>query len=171
MMMYLSIESLAYPPNQCHRIYRLKPNAAFARQCHCPRFCLCDKKRDTLDQLLLANEAKAARERLTLIRLFGELRGRGYDRGYDAMRRYARRWTKEHGAVIAAVYVPLSLASVKPTSSTGVHEVVLLSGVTVTVVEAVLANEDRQASVCFAGRVSCPKPLASSEVRPFEPWC
>ena len=47
------------------------------------------------------------------------------------------------------------------------HEVVLLSGVTVTVVEAVLANEDRQASVCFAGRVSCPKPLASSEVRPF----
>ena len=36
--------------------------------------------RDQLDQLLLANEGKAARERLTLIRLFEELRGRGYER-------------------------------------------------------------------------------------------
>src|ERR1700732_5247616 len=32
--------------------------------------------RDALDQLLLANDAKASRERLTLIRLFEELRGR-----------------------------------------------------------------------------------------------
>ena len=31
---------------------------------------------DQLDQLLLANEGKASRERLTLIRLFEELRGR-----------------------------------------------------------------------------------------------
>jgi predicted transcriptional regulator len=27
-----------------------------------------------------------------LIRMFEELRGRGYERGYDAVRRYARRW-------------------------------------------------------------------------------
>ena len=33
--------------------------------------------RDTLDQLLAQNEAKSSRERLTLIRLFEELRGRG----------------------------------------------------------------------------------------------
>jgi len=33
---------------------------------------------DKLDQLLLTNEAKAACERLTLIRLFEELRGFGY---------------------------------------------------------------------------------------------
>ena len=50
--------------------------------------------RDTLDQLLSANEAKASRERLILIRLFEELRGRGYDGGYDAVRRYARRWAR-----------------------------------------------------------------------------
>jgi hypothetical protein len=35
--------------------------------------------RDALDQLLLANDAKASRERLTLIRIFEELRDRGYD--------------------------------------------------------------------------------------------
>src|SRR3954465_10330358 len=51
--------------------------------------------RDKLDQLLLANEGKASRERLTLIRLFEELRGCGYGGGYDAVRRYPRRGSKE----------------------------------------------------------------------------
>jgi hypothetical protein len=37
--------------------------------------------RDTLDQLLAQNETKSSRERLTLIRLFEELRGLGYDVG------------------------------------------------------------------------------------------
>ena len=37
-----------------------------------------------------ANEAKAGRERLTLIRVFEALRGLGYEGGYDAVRRYAR---------------------------------------------------------------------------------
>ena len=50
--------------------------------------------RDKLDRLLVANESKAARERLTLIRLFEELRGHGYDGGYDAVRRYARQWAR-----------------------------------------------------------------------------
>ena len=50
-----------------------------------------------LDGLLAVNAAKAAREQLTLIRIFEELRGRGYDGGYDAVRRYARRWSKERG--------------------------------------------------------------------------
>src|SRR5882757_8784674 len=53
---------------------------------------------EKLDQLLSANEGKASRERLTLIRLFEELRGCGYAGGYDAVRRYARRWSKERGA-------------------------------------------------------------------------
>jgi hypothetical protein len=43
-----------------------------------------------LDDLLEANAVKSARERLTLIRLFEELRGLGYEGGYDAVRRYAR---------------------------------------------------------------------------------
>jgi hypothetical protein len=39
--------------------------------------------------LLARDEAKASREQLTLIRIFEELRGRGYYGGYDAVRRYA----------------------------------------------------------------------------------
>jgi hypothetical protein len=49
---------------------------------------------EDLDTLLTGNAAKPAREQLTLIRIFEELRRRGYDGGYDAVRRYARRWAK-----------------------------------------------------------------------------
>jgi transposase len=86
-----------------------------------------------LDQLLLTNEGKTPRERLTLIRLFEELRRQGYDGGYDAVRRYARQWGKERGASTAAAYVPLSFAPGEAYQFDWSHEVVLLSGVTVIV--------------------------------------
>ena len=86
-----------------------------------------------LDELLASNAAKAAREQLTLIRIFEELRGRGYDGGYDAVRRYARRWAKERGQAMAAAYVPLSFAPGEAFQFDWSHEVVLLSGVTVIV--------------------------------------
>ena len=89
--------------------------------------------RDTLDQLLLANEGKASRERLTLIRLFEELRSRGYDGGYDAVRRYTRRWSKGRGQSTAAAYVPLSFAPGEAYQFDWSHEVVVLAGVTVIV--------------------------------------
>jgi transposase len=89
--------------------------------------------RDKLDQLLLTNEGKAARERLTLIRLFEELRGLGYGGGYDAVRRYARQWSKERGASTAAAYVPLLFGPGEAFQFDWSHEVVLLSGVTVIV--------------------------------------
>src|SRR5271169_2218130 len=88
---------------------------------------------DKLDQLLVANEGKASRQRLTLIRLFEELRGWGYTGGYDAVRRYARRWSKERGATTAAAYVPLSFAPGEAYQFDWSHEVVLLNGATVTV--------------------------------------
>jgi transposase len=86
-----------------------------------------------LDQLLAANEGKPPRERLTLIRLFEELRGRGHEGGYDAVRRYARKWAKDRGQATAAAYVPLSFAPGEAYQFDWSHEIVLLSGVTVTV--------------------------------------
>src|SRR5262249_6027356 len=41
--------------------------------------------RERLDELLAANEAKPARERLTLVRIFEALRDLGFDGGYDAV--------------------------------------------------------------------------------------
>src|SRR5215204_3251400 len=86
-----------------------------------------------LDDLLAGNATKPAREQLTLIRIFEELHVRGYDGGYDAVRRYARRWAKERGQSTAAAYVPLSFAPGEAYQFDWSHEVVLLSGTTVIV--------------------------------------
>jgi transposase len=86
-----------------------------------------------LENLLTSNAAKPSREQLTLIRIFEELRGRGYEGGYDAVRRYARRWSKAHGQSTTAAYVPLSFAPGEAYQFDWSHEVVLLNGVTVTV--------------------------------------
>jgi transposase len=73
-----------------------------------------------LENLLSGNAAKPAREQLTLIRIFEELRPRGYEGGYDVLRRYAKRWAKQHGQATAAAYVPLSFPPQgRPTSSIG----------------------------------------------------
>ena len=86
-----------------------------------------------LDELLEGNTTKPFREQLTLIRIFEELGGRGYDGGYDAVRRYARRWAKERGQSTAAAYVPLSFAPGEAYQFDWSHEIVLLNGVTVIV--------------------------------------
>jgi transposase len=86
-----------------------------------------------LDRLLMANVGKAARERLTLIRLFEELRTLGYDGGYDAVRRYARSWSREHASQTAVAFVPLSFAPGEAYQFDWSHEIVVMSGATVTV--------------------------------------
>jgi len=89
--------------------------------------------RGDLDRILAANEARPRRERLTLIRVFEELRALGYDGGYDAVRRYARSWRRERAAVAADAYVPLSFAPGEAYQFDWSHEVVLINGVTVIV--------------------------------------
>ena len=89
--------------------------------------------RDQLDGMLLANEAKSSRERLTLIRIFEDLRDLGYEGGYDTVRRYARTWAKERGSVTAQAYVPLYYAPGEAYQFDWSHEIVVLNGVTTTV--------------------------------------
>ncbi len=86
-----------------------------------------------LDELLAGNVATVAREQRTLIRIFEDLRGRGYAGGYDAVRRYARRWSEARGHSTAAAYVPLTFAPGEAYQFDWSHEVVLLRGVTVIV--------------------------------------
>src|ERR1700691_4953448 len=86
-----------------------------------------------LDRMLTENAGTTARERLTLIRLFEELRLLGYEGGYDAVRRYARTWSREHASRTAAAFVPLSFAPGEAYQFDWSHEIVVMSGVTVTV--------------------------------------
>src|ERR1700678_726807 len=81
-----------------------------------------------IDRMLTKNAEASARERLTLIRLFEELRGLGYEGGYDAVRRYARTWSREHASQTASAYVPLSFAPGEAYQFDWSHEVVLVSG-------------------------------------------
>jgi transposase len=89
--------------------------------------------KDQLDQFLSANAGKAPRERLTLIRVYEELHALGYAGGYDAVRRYARAWSKEQGAVTAEAFVPLSFAPGEAYQFDWSHEIILIAGVTSTV--------------------------------------
>jgi len=89
--------------------------------------------RERLDGLLEANAQKAARERLTLIRIFEELQGLGFDGSCAAVRRHALRWSEEHSSATAAAYIPLSFAPGEAYQFDWSHEFVALNGVTTTV--------------------------------------
>jgi transposase len=79
-----------------------------------------------LDRMLMDNALKPARERLTLIRLFEALRDLGYDGGYDAVRRYARRWRSRQVSGTADAYVPLSFAPGEAYQFDWSHETITL---------------------------------------------
>ena len=89
--------------------------------------------RSTLDGLLAENAERPARERLTLIRVFETLRERGYEGGYDAVRRYARGWRRDHDADQSQAYVPLRFAPGEAYQFDWSHEIVVLAGVTTRV--------------------------------------
>ena len=84
------------------------------------------------EQVLSTNAGKPSRERLMLIRIFEELRGLGYEGGYDAVRRFAKAWSQNRGAATAEAYVPLYHAPGEAHQFDWSHEVILMSGVTVT---------------------------------------
>jgi transposase len=89
--------------------------------------------RAELERLLAANAARPSRERLTLMRIFEDLRGEGYAGGYDAVRRYAARWRRRENAATASAFVPLSFAPGEAFQFDWSHEIVLLDGVTTIV--------------------------------------
>ena len=89
--------------------------------------------RNDLDRLLEENARRSKRERLTLVRIFEELRNLGYDGSYDAVRRYAASWGRRESEAVAAAFVPLSFDPGEAYQFDWSHEIVVLGGVTTTV--------------------------------------
>ena len=92
-----------------------------------------DPWRSELDEMLAWNARRPKRERLTLVRIYEELRNRGYDGSYDAVRRYAASWSKALQEASADAYVPLSFDPGEAYQFDWSHEVVLIDGVTTRV--------------------------------------
>ncbi len=86
-----------------------------------------------IERLLATNEGRPSRERLTLIRIYEELRALGYDGSYDAIRRYAKGWAKNRGSATVQAYVPLYYAPGEAYQFDWSHEIVLINGTTTTV--------------------------------------
>ena len=89
--------------------------------------------RSELDAMLAENARRPKRDRLTVIRIYEELRNRGYGGGYDAVRRYAASWSKATQEASASAYVPLSFDPGEAYQFDWSHEIVILDGVTMTV--------------------------------------
>ena len=89
--------------------------------------------REELERLLAKNAARSVRERLTLMRIFEELRGLGYEGGYDAVRRYAATWRRRESSATASAFVSLSFAPGETYQFDWSHEIVLIDGVTTIV--------------------------------------
>jgi hypothetical protein len=83
--------------------------------------------------MLAANAGKARKEKLTLIRIWEALRARGFEGGYDAVRRYAREWNGVRETARADAYVPLAFAPGEAFQFDGSHEVVLINDATTTI--------------------------------------
>ena len=88
--------------------------------------------REQLEGLLDKNEGQPPRERLTLIRIFEDLRTFGYDGSYAAVRRYAIAWRAKRASTTADAYVPLSFAPGEAYQFDWSHEIALIDGVTTT---------------------------------------
>jgi transposase len=89
--------------------------------------------RERLEALLEENESKAPRERLTLIRIYEDLRDLGYEGSYAAVRRYAIAWREKRASATADAYVPLTFAPGEAYQFDWSHEIVVMDGVTTTV--------------------------------------
>ena len=89
---------------------------------------------DELERQLEANEKKARRDRLSLLRIHEDLASLGYEGGYDAVRRYARVWWRRHRLLSSSeAYVPLIFDPGEAYQFDWSHEYAVLSGTTTRV--------------------------------------
>ena len=89
---------------------------------------------EELERQLKANEKKARRDRLSLLRIHEDLASLGYEGGYDAVRRYARVWRRRHRLLSSSeAYVPLIFDPGEAYQFDWSHEYAVLSGTTTRV--------------------------------------
>ena len=89
---------------------------------------------DELERQLKANEKKARKDRLSLLRIHEDLASLGYKGGYDAVRRYARAWRRRWRLLSPSqAFVPLIFDPGEAYQFDWSHEYARLAGATTRV--------------------------------------
>ena len=89
---------------------------------------------EELERQLKANEKKARKDRLSLLRIHEDLGALGYGGGYDAVRRYARAWRRRWRLLSPSqAFVPLSFDPGEDYQFDWSHEYARLAGATTRV--------------------------------------
>ena len=89
---------------------------------------------EELERQLEANEKKARKDRLSLLRIHEDLASLGYEGGYDAVRRYTRAWRRRWRLLSPSqAFVPLIFDPGEAYQFDWSHEYARLSGVTTRV--------------------------------------
>lgn len=88
---------------------------------------------DTLTAILEAEDRLPRRERRSTIRLFEELRGRGYDGAHDSVHRFVKAWRAERARLPAQAFIPLRFDPGEAYQFDWSHETIELHGLPVVV--------------------------------------
>jgi transposase len=88
---------------------------------------------ETLTAILEAEDKLPRRERRSTIRLFEELRGRGYDGAHDSVHRYVKSWRAARARAPAQAFVPLRFDPGEAYQFDWSHEGIELHGLPLTV--------------------------------------
>ena len=87
-----------------------------------------------LERLVEENDRQPVRDRLDYLGLFKRLQSAGYQGGYDAVRRYIRRWKQRQPAQTPAqAFVPLTFAPGEAYQFDWAEDWIILDGVTTKV--------------------------------------
>lgn len=87
---------------------------------------------ERLAEGLAADGKLPPKRRRTALKLFEELQREGYEGGYDAVRRFAARWRREHKATVSA-YIPLMFSPGEAYQFDWSHEQADVAGTTTLV--------------------------------------
>ena len=88
---------------------------------------------ETLTAILEAEDKLPRRERRSTVRLFEELRGRGYDGAHDSVHRFVKSWRTERARAPMHAFVPLRFDPGEAYQFDWSHEAIELHGLPLTV--------------------------------------
>ena len=82
----------------------------------------------TLNQELERDWQRPPKRRLTAVRLYEFLQDKGYEGGYDTVRRHVSRWRQKKGKVSTGTYIPLSFDPGQAYQFDWSHEMAVING-------------------------------------------